>query len=771
MAYEPKPGMVSKVVDWIANSPKRSFIISLIIIIGFLPGLSMFGEKYDVRIWFRTTDPLIKTLDAFEKRFGNDESLVIAIHSPNGVFDMATSKVIHEMTDKMWRIPQVIRVDSLANYNYSYAEGDDIIVEPFFPDTAEEITQDFLDEKKPQAMNHKVMPGYLISKDGRSVMLFARLAPTLGGSPNYETIITSAREIVKSFEGTDDHEFHIIGEAAVNDAFREIANGDGAIILPTLFALIVFYLIFVFRSVVAMLLPLTVTLITVLTTLGFTFYIGFKFNNILSILPAILISISIADSVHILVTYFQFLGKGMERTKAAYYSLHKNFIPTLLTSLSTMIGFFSLMMTELIPIKQLGLLSGVGCFIAWLVSIFFMGPLLFWLKFKAPKHFQKDEKDGATAFSHAVVEKVDTYKVPILIIFSAMAIGAGYLGSKVNVNSNPYEYFAEDLPIYKANEFIKKSFGGNAGPEMIIDAGAEDGIKDPKFLKKVETLKNWIDDQPYVNKTIDIVDIIKDMNKNLYGGKEENYVLPNTQKAIAEQLFLFSMSLPQGMDLNNRMSLKNDAMRLSVLWSVHDTRGWLKHIDEFKEKAKELDLNVKFTGKFYLFQRMMDYVVFTFLRSVTMAMFLVALLMMLLFRSVKIGLLSLIPNTMPLIMGGAIMYFGNIDLNIGSAIVASVCLGIAVDDTIHFLSNYYRLKAEGVEEKNIIANIYTYTGSALTVTTVILASGFGLYIFGDFVPNVNFGLLCALILTGALIVDLIFLPAMLLKIEEIKKNK
>ena len=286
-------------------------------------------------------------------------------------------------------------------------------------------------------------------------------------------------------------------------------------------------------------------------------------------------------------------------------------------------------------------------------------------------------------------------------------------------------------------------------------------MKSIDFLKKVEALKEWLNEQEHINKTIDIVDIVKEMNQNMNQGDESFYSLPETKKHVAEYLFLYSMSLPQGMDMTNRVSLDYESMRMSVLWSIFDTRGWLKHVAEIEQKAQELDLKVKATGKFLLFQRMMDYVVMTFFQSVTMALFLVAILMSLLFRSLKLGLLSLVPNVLPLFFGGALMYLTGIDLNIGSAIVASVCLGIAVDDTIHFLSQYYRQRSLGLEPVEAMASIMTYTGSALIITTGILVSGFSLYMFADFIPSVNFGQLCAVVLTGALAVDLIFLPALL----------
>jgi predicted RND superfamily exporter protein len=774
MSYQIEDGFVTRFTNLVKKHSKASFFISLLFIGALAPGLRLFSEKYDVRIWFRETDPLIKTLNSFERQFGNDESVVVVMHAPEGIFTPGPAQALREITEEMWKVPEVIRVESLSNYNYTYAIDDDIIVEPFFLEPGVEMDQSYLKDRREKALSHKVMPNYLVSEDGKAAMIFARLVPTLDGSPNYEVIVGKTEELVSKYRERKDLELHIIGEAAVNDAFRSVANSDAAIFLPSLFALIIIYLLLTFRSFVAMLFPFGVTIISLLTTLGLAFTMGFSYNNILSILPAILIAISIADSVHILVTYFNFRGGGMGNEEAAYFALHKNLIPTFLTSVSTMIGFFSLTMTELVPVRQLGILAGIGCFFAWLTTIFFMCPMLFWIPFKVPKHFESltgKSEDGVNPYAAKLVDKIDAHKGKMIIVMVIFAVVSLFLSTKININSNPYEYFNQRQAIRKANDFVKEVFGGNTGPEFIIDSGKEEGIKDPTFLRKVEAFKNKVDALPYVNKTVDIIDIVKDMNKNLYGGKESEYRLPETQNQVGEQLFLYSMSLPQGMDLNNRMTLKNDKMRMSVLWSIYDTKGWLKHIGEIEKMGKEMGLQIEATGKFYLFQRMMDYVVLTFVKSITMAMFLVALLMIVIFRSFKIGLISLIPNVLPLVLGGAIMVLGKVDLNIGSALVFSVCLGIAVDDTIHFLSNYYRLKKEGMAEKEIMGTIFTYTGSALLVTTVILASGFGIYYFGDFIPNENFGMLCALVLTGALLIDMLFLPALLMWLAELKVKR
>lgn len=762
---------VPNYVDFVLRKPLLNILFTFILVGIFAPGNLYFQEKYDVRVWFQESDPNIQLLDVFERRFGNDESLVIALHSPSGIFDKETIETVKELTDRMWTIPQVVRVESLTNYNDSQAIGDEIFIGPFI-DYDDELTADFLESKKIDALSHKVLPNYLVSEDLKSVMIFARLVPTLDGSPNYEAIVAEAENILSDFEGRSDYEFYLIGEAGVNDAFRSVPEDDGFIILPILIVVVFLYLFLTFRHFVASTLPLVITGMCITMTMGLCFYLGMAFNSVLTILPAILIAICIADSVHVLVTYFQFTASGEDSFEATRKSLVKNFTPTLLTSLSTMLGFFSLTVTELVPIRELGLLAGFGCFMAWVLTIHFVGPMMTLLKLKTPAHFYKmvGRREGHP-YAFKLANVIHQHCGKIVLFFLSLFVISVYFGSQNMVNSNPYDYFRDGVPIREANKFIQKNFGGSAGPEIFIQSGEVDGVKDPHFLAKVEELKDWLDSQTYVTKTIDVIDIIKQLNQNLNGGEASHYVIPEGRSEIAEILFLYTMSLPQGMDLNNRVTANYDSMRMTVLWDIYDTRGWLKHVDILEEKFEEIGLNAQTTGKFLLFQRMMDYVVMTFFTSITTALFLVGLLLMIIFRSVKLGLLSLAPNLMPLAFGAAFMKLVGMDLNIGSALVAAVTLGIAVDDTIHFLSNLYR--QVNIEKKSLAqatAHVFTFTGSALLVTTLILISAFGLYTLGDFIPNINFGLLCAVVLTSALVVDLFFLPAILMWVRRVRQN-
>ncbi len=767
--------VMAKFSKLVVENPKKCFFSSLTFLLLFLPGLALFQEEYNVRIWFRESDPNIKVLDQFERQFGNDENMIIVLRHPEGIFNAKRIKVIHQLTEGMWKVPQIIRVDSLTNYNFTQVKDDDLHVSPFFDfglDKDKEYSALELEQKKNFALRHKVLPGYLISPDANSAMIFARLAPSLSRPPNYELIVEATKSLIKTIEA-DGIEFHLLGEASVNDAFRSVSLKDSTIILPMLFLLVLGYLLYSFRSITATLLPIIVMVGSVLATFGLCFYVGHKYNEILTILPAILLAVSIADSVHIIMTFFQYKAMGEEHKKAVYKALKKNMIPTIMTSLTTAIGFLSLMNTELMPIRQLGLLGGFGTFVAWFLTIFTLVPILLWVDLKTPAYFYKlTKQDGEiSAWALSMTSWIKKHALIIIILFSSTALISVWVGAKNRVNSNPYMYFSKNIPLRQANDFVKIHFGGNSGPEIMIHAGKEDGIKDPAFLKKVEAFKAWLDALPAVNQSISILEILKETHQNLHQGLKENYVLADSQEAIAQELLLFSMGLPQGMDMNNQISVKSDSMRLSVLWKIFDTRGWLEHVALIEHKAKEMGLVIDVTGKFLLFQRMMDYVVKTFFFSILTAFVLVAISLMIIFRSVKLGLLSMIPNVAPLFYGSAAMYFLGMELNIGTALVASVTMGIAVDDTIHFLANYSLLKRQGRSNEQAVAHILSFTGPALIMTTIILVSAFGIQMMGDFIPNVNFGALCAIVLSLALICDLVFLPAILLWQPFKKKNE
>ena len=235
------------------------------------------------------------------------------------------------------------------------------------------------------------------------------------------------------------------------------------------------------------------------------------------------------------------------------------------------------------------------------------------------------------------------------------------------------------------------------------------------------------------------------------------------REAVAQQYLLYTMSLPQGMDLNDRVSVKNDAIRVTSSWNIHDSATVLEKIDEVQEKAKSLTLDTTITGKGQLWQRMNPYVVKTFVTSITAAVILMSLLMVGVFRSFALGMLAMVPNVFPLLLGAALIWLIGQDLDMGAILAFSFCLGIAVDDTVHFMANYAAQIRKGATPNEAIASILSHTAPALVITTIVLVVAFGAFLFADFLPNRNFGLFVSVILSMALITDLTLLPALLMR--------
>ena len=263
-----------------------------------------------------------------------------------------------------------------------------------------------------------------------------------------------------------------------------------------------------------------------------------------------------------------------------------------------------------------------------------------------------------------------------------------------------------------------------------------------------------------------IVDILKAMNRSWHGGDPAKYVLPDTRKRVAQQKLLYESGLPQGMNVNDRVPIKEDAIRITTMFRIHDSKTVIAEIDAIIAEGKKRGLDVEVTGKGQLWQRMNPYVVDTFVTSLAIAVVAMTLLLIIVFKSVPLGLLAMVPNGAPLIIGGGLLSLLDRPLDVGTVVVFSVCLGIAVDDTIHFLANYNRLRQAGRAAREAVEIVFTHTMPALVITTLILVSSFGVFVFASFTPNRWFGILVAFVLSAALITDATLLPALLIRREE-----
>ncbi|NQZ19929.1 MAG: MMPL family transporter, partial [Bdellovibrionales bacterium] len=657
----------SKFAGWITGKPWQALIVGVVLLTTLMVGLPRITADFSYRVWFKESNPRLQAFDAFERKFGSDDIAVIGVYSESGIFDKESAQLMIDLTEDMWHVTEVIRVDSLANFNWVHGEGDEILVDPFIPNDLP-ITDELLKQRSEVAADHRNIKGYLISEDQKTSLLYVSLKPSIDSKPDYEAISKDLRSTIKKYRESDkygtDHEFYVTGSPALTFGFQESSQNDMSKLIPMVFIITLIFLALFFRKASGVLLPLLVIIPAIIGTLGFSGWIGIEMNVLTSIVPQFLIALSIAVVVHVLVSFFQFLNKGLDKTEALKIALDKNFLPTLLTSLSTSIGFMSFMTSSMPPIARMGILSGVGTLFAWVFTYLLVGPAiqLLPLKFNSKKKVTGSEVLKPTTRSYKITDTLIKLRFPIIGAFVVICMMSGYLAAQTRVSSDPFDYFDKSYPLSIANHFVEDNVGGSMGIETVIESGETEGIKDPQFLQKAAAYQDWLDQYDFITKTVSVVDILKEMNQTLSGGNKTEYKLANDRDTISQQLFLYTMNLPQGMDINNRVTIENDAIRLTAMTTEHDSERFMKFLGQMEEKGP-------------LYQSNNELVVNSFTISLTLAIFLVSLLLLIGLKSWKMGLISIIPNTLPLLIGSGFVYLYGATLDIGTVLVGSVCLG------------------------------------------------------------------------------------------------
>lgn len=767
-------------VKWIVEKPKHSMLLVILALAILTPGIFKIKSMYSPRIWFAKDHYEIQKLNKFEKTFGNDQSITFGLHNPDGVFNKETLQAIASITEEIWKLPDIIRVESMTNYNFIESTEDEIIIDALLPEDFN-FTDENINALREKTMKDEVVPDYYVSNDGTLALLHGYLKPSFDEEPAYAEIVEGADELIKKYkEKYPNLRLYTLGDASANDAFRRISINDNKVMLPIMFAFIIILMFWMYRTFKSIVIPMILIGITIQVAYGFLGYLDVTYNALLAAIPGILLAICIADSVHILTSKYHYSAEGFNDKQALLMSLTKNMQPTMLTTVSTMISFFSITLTDIQPVSDLGLISGIGTLFAWLFTYFFIGGLYSLLskgEISTPCIYRKDDtgdEDKAIVskvFAEKAATWVDKYKTPIIVIFALKLMATIAIALTGEVNSDPMKYFGEKVPIRINYDFTSTKMNGMRGIDLVIDSEKEDGVKSPEFLRKVEAYSKWLESEEEITNTKSALDIIMKMHQTLNNDDPKFHSIPDKQETVAEVLFLYQMGLPQGMDLNNQISLDNRKLRYRVIWDIETSKESEAKSKYIVDKASEFGLNIQTGGNVPIYIQMNTQVVKSFFTSMAMAIGLVSLLLLFVFKDFFLATLAMFPNIIPLTLGAAVMALFGVHIDIGTSIVCSVCLGIAVDDTIHFVSSYKNYRKNGLDAYGAVVETFSITGKALVSTTLLLVVGFGVFIFADFVPNRNFGIFCSIILFYALLTDLLFLPALILKFDSKKEEK
>ncbi|MCG7897917.1 MAG: MMPL family transporter [Candidatus Thiodiazotropha lotti] len=741
----------------------KILVILLTVAVSLMMGSGVQHLRFnnDYRMFFSEENPQLKAFEMLQNTYTKNDNVLFVIEPQDGkVFTRETLTAVTELTKEAWQIPYSIRVDSITNFQHTYAEGDDLIVEDLVLDPAS-LNDEELATKQQIATNDPLLRNRLISPTAHTTGV--NVTVQLPGKKLTEVpeVAAKVKQMAKNLEASyPDIKVHLTGMVIMNNAFPTASQDDMKSLYPIMFGAVILVLVLMLRSIPGTISTLIIILLMIIATMGLTGWLGIKMSPPTTTVPIVIMTLAIADCVHILVNFLHFMREGEAKYQAMMESLRINLQPIFLTTLTTAIGFLSLNFSDAPPFRDLGNMAAMGVVLAFLLSITFLPAMMMLLPVKA----LSGDTMGSLAmvrFAEFVIrnKKQLLWGMGILILFLIVQIPSNRLDDRF------VEYFDETIDFRQDTDFATDNLTGIYLIEYSLESGETGGISDPDFLRKVDGFAQWYRQQPHVLHVNTITDIMKRLNRNMHADDDSWYRLPEQRDLSAQYLLLYEFSLPFGLDLNNQINVKKSATRFTVTLESISTQQLLQIEEDAQQWLLENAPEMRSDGASpsVMFAHIGSRNIIAMLKGTTTALIIISLILVVALRSLRIGGISLIPNLVP--MG---MAFGLWGLTVGEvglalSVVSGMTLGIVVDDTVHFLSKYLRARREkNMSGEDAVRYAFSTVGTALWVTSLVLMVGFGILAFSHFQLNAGMGLLTAITLGLALVADFLFLPPLLI---------
>ncbi len=758
---------------WFARKILRHRWLILVVLIG----MTLFFASQIPRIVFQISPegmvvaghPDTLYYVEYVEEFGTDEIVLIALFADD-VFTREALDSIVRLTERIRRDPNVGRVLSLSSVNDVHESAGGIEIEPFFSEVPS--TASGLEGLRERVHANPLVLGNLVSPDDRCTLILVELY--LWGDEFPEQRKRVVRKILEwvGEEEEEGIELYVAGFPVVSTTLVTMLVQDQWVFVPMIALLIVATLFVSFRSRWCILLPMLTVLASLIWVLGFLVLCGRTVEIITNVLPPLILVIAMADSVHILAHYREELQRNPNREEAIREATAYIISPCLLTSVTTAIGFGSLMVSRVEGIRSLGLLASFGALAAFVISITLVPVLLSVVPTGA---FLREDRKGSAVLDRglaALARFNQSHKAHVLVATSVLVVLSLIGVFRLRVETTLIEYLKENNPLVRAVRHIEEHLTGTSTLDVVFSFGHHGQAKEPENLARVEALQTYLEAMPVVTDSFSLVDVLKRMNQVFRGGGPEHHRLPESREEIAQYLLLYSMSG----EPENLARYVDDDYERAVLVSRLKTVSSAK-MDRFIEKVREHvrtgfpELEVRVTGISVLVTESIDAIVRGQTQSLALALVLISMIMTALLWSVPLGLLSMIPTAIPILMTLGLMGWLGIPINTATAVISCVAIGIAVDDTIHYMVRFRKEYRNEPDETVAAHRSLTSTGRALFLTSFVLTIGFSVLVLSHFRPIIYFGLLMAVTMVSALLGDLVLLPVLLMVTKPIRKGE
>ncbi|GGO83341.1 RND transporter [Marinobacterium nitratireducens] len=750
----------------VTEHPVAVMLIALLLCAAAAAGIPRLSFESDLRIYFSPENPQILSLDRMEETYSKVDNVLFVLAPKNGVFNNRVLSLVQQLTADAWQIPFSSRVDSITNFKHSYADGDDIVVEDLVPD-AKSLTPEQLDAVRRVALEDPLLRHRAIDPDGR----FTGINVTINIPKGKElTSVPLVVERVRALAADirvryPDIELYLSGVVMMDNAFAEASERDMQTLVPAMLVLALTLMGLIMGSLAVALAALLVLTLSIVSAMGLAGWLGILLNPVSINAPNIILIIAICDCVHLLAGYLLGLRNGEDQKTAMLNSLQGNVKPILITSVSTGIGFLCLNSSEAPPFRDLGNITALGVLAALFFTLTILPALMILLRAKVTATGSNRIQGCLDRLALSITRHPARFALGSL----ALAVGLGAGIAKISLNDEFVKYFDDSTEFRQHTDFITDNLTGIYYIDYAIASDTDGSVNDPDYLRTLDAFTGWLRLQDEVLHVNSITDIYKRLNRNMHGDDLAFYRLPESRELAAQYLLMYEMSLPYGLDLRDRINTGKNASRVTATLRNLSSAEVLAFDARVQAWLQAHDTDIRFsegTGLTLMFAQIGMRNIASMLTGTAIALVVISLLLVLIFRSLKYGLLSLAPNLLP-----ALAAFGIWGLLVGQvgmalSVVAALTLGIVVDDTVHIISRYlHARRALGYDARAAVRYTFARVGSALVITSIALSGGFAVLGFSSFEINAGMGLLTALAIALALLLDLTLLPALLVLME------
>ena len=698
--------------------------------------------------------PTRVNLAKIEELFGGTDMAMIVL-STDDVLRAATLHRIEKLSDKMEHMSELERVVSPFTAKHLRSDDGDMVVEQAIPEIPK--TPAGRDQLRKRLASNPLVYGNLISKDFRHAVLIGFLDPKASD----EALVGKLRAAVEEIPGSE--ETYLGGMPVTRVSLTQDMRKDMRRFLPVGLLLMLVFLMACFRQARGVLLPFIMTVMAIIVGMGLVPLLGWKIHTVTILLPVILLAVANDYGIHMVARYQEDNAPGTDRSsrELAHAGIVKLTWPVLATGITTMVGMLCLLSHIIIPAKQLGVLAAIGVGFAMVGSLTFIPAVLAVLPRAKPVFDARASVQRATRVLDRMLaffaRQVTHWPRAILVGSVLMALAMGWGATRLVVDTNPMSFYARTEPIWRSTYLLNEHLGGWAGVSVVV----EGDIKDPKVLQQMDDLEQYLRKNELVGTTSSIADVMRKMNQVMHDDDPKYDRIPKTRELVAQYLLLYSMA-GEPEDFEKLVDLPYRHAQIMAKVTDSGTRAATEVLEYTRAYLAQQSGSTKYLvgGFLDVMAEMVHHIVWGQVVSMVLAGLLVSAVVSICLRSVVAGAFGAFPLVLALAMMFGIMGFLGIELNMVTAFLSSIMIGVGVDYTIHFLWRYRDERRAGLSPEGGVERTLTTTGRGIVFNAFSVVVGFVVLLISAFYPVRFFGLLIAVSILASLLGALVLVPAL-----------